>query len=241
VSVRVEEGRWVMDRGDFRAEWDPGSGRGWVRQNATPYAIDGVLRILHSLILARLGGFLVHGAGALRNGRAFVFAGLSGAGKTTISRLAPPDVRLLTDEISYIRDMGCGTRETGLGKSEELGVGDRESGVGQNEESRIPYPVPRTPAFTAFGTPFAGELARIGEKVQAPLAALFLLEQGSDNRIEPIKDADAVRELMRHVLFFAHDAELVNAVFDTVCSFVTSVPVRRLVFTPDERVWEMIT
>lgn len=103
VSVRRDAGRWVMERGDFRAEWDPQCRRGWVRQSANPYAIDGVLRILHSLILAREGGFLVHAASAVRNGRAFLFSGVSGAGKTTISRLAPPDVVLLTDEISYVR------------------------------------------------------------------------------------------------------------------------------------------
>ncbi len=83
-------------------------------------------------------------------------------------------------------------------------------------------------------------MARIGEKVQAPLAALFLLKQGPENRIEPVSNAQAVRELMRHVLFFAHDQELVGMIFQTVCDFVKSVPVRRLVFTPDARVWEMI-
>ena len=110
VSVRRDAGRWVMERGDFRAEWDPECRRGWVRQSANPYAIDGVLRILHSLILAREGGFLVHAASAVRNGRAFLFSGVSGAGKTTISRLAPPDVVLLTDEISYVEEQESGGR-----------------------------------------------------------------------------------------------------------------------------------
>src|SRR5579871_464349 len=62
VSVRLESGRWIMTRGDFRAEWDPAAGRGWVRQSVNPYSIDGVLRILHSLLLARQGGFLVNAA-----------------------------------------------------------------------------------------------------------------------------------------------------------------------------------
>ena len=84
------------------------SGRGEIRQSANPYSIDAALRILHSLILARQGGLLVHAASAVRNGRAFLFAGVSGAGKTTISRLAPADVTLLTDEISYLRRNGQG-------------------------------------------------------------------------------------------------------------------------------------
>ena len=129
VCVRRDAGRWVMERGDFRAEWDPQCHRGWVRQSANPYAIDGVLRILHSLILAREGGFLVHAASAVRKGRAFLFSGVSGAGKTTISRLAPPDVVLLTDEISYVR-----------------GVRSQESEVrSQESESRSSYSEARTP------------------------------------------------------------------------------------------------
>lgn len=125
LEVRYADGRWSMNRGDFRAQWDPVSMRGCVRQGAYPYAIDSVMRIVHSLMLAGRGGFLVHSASAVRNGRAFLFSGVSGAGKTTISRLAPPDVTLLTDEISYVRRAGecfeaCGTPFAGdLGKAGE--------------------------------------------------------------------------------------------------------------------------
>ena len=125
LEVRYADGRWTMNRGDFRAQWDPVSMRGCVRQGAYPYAIDSVMRIVHSLMLAERGGFLVHSASAVRDGRAFLFSGVSGAGKTTISRLAPPDVTLLTDEISYVRRAGecyeaCGTPFAGdLGKAGE--------------------------------------------------------------------------------------------------------------------------
>jgi hypothetical protein len=202
VSVRLESGRWIMTRGDFRAEWDPSTGHGWVRQSINPYSIDGVLRILHSLLLASQGGFLVHAASAVRHGRAFLFAGVSGAGKTTLSRLAPPDAEVLTDEISYVRPGGKG--------------------------------------YEAFGTPFAGELARIGANLRAPLAALYLLVQGPENRIEPVEAAEAARAVLRNILFFAHDQELVGRVFQSVFDFVSRVPVRRLIFTPDARAWELI-
>jgi hypothetical protein len=234
VSVRRESGGWVMERGDFRAEWDPELGRGWVRQSANPYAIDGVLRILHSLILARAGGFLVHAASAVRNGRAFVFAGVSGKGKTTLARLAPPDVILLTDEISYLRPVS----EVRSPRSEVRSPCSESRLAGP--EPPVPSPQPLTPAFEAFGTPFAGELARIGQKARAPLAALFLLEQGLENRIEVLSEGQAARELLRHVLFFAQDEELVGMIFQTVCEFVRRVPVRRLVFTKDVQVWELI-
>ena len=202
VQVRLQGGEWLLQRGDFEARWNSRVGRGHIRQSRNPYAIDSVLRIVHTLILAKQGGFLLHAASAIRGGQAFLFAGVSGAGKTTISRLAPSNVTLLTDEISYVRREG-------------------------ND-------------YFACGTPFAGELAKVGENVSAPLSALFLLEKGPENRTEPVAAAEAVRLLLRNILFFAEDTELVNLVFRSACELVERIPVRRLIFVPDERVWEMI-
>jgi hypothetical protein len=202
VQVTHRMGRWSLVRGDFRAEWDPTSRTGSIRQSANPYSIDAVLRIVHTLVLARQGGFLMHSASAVRNGKAFLFAGVSGAGKTTISRLAPRDVTLLTDEISYVRKMDNG--------------------------------------YVAFGTPFTGELAKLGENVSAPVAALYLLAQGSENRIDPITPGEAARSLLANVLFFAEDEELVQSTFHSAFEFVSRVPVSRLTFVPDARVWELI-
>ena len=202
LRIWSEEGRWHLERGDFRAEWNPRERRGKILQSLSPYAIDSVLRIVHTLIQAPEGGFLLHGASAIRNGRAFLFSGVSGAGKTTISRLAPPDSVLLTDEISYVR------RE-----------GER---------------------YLACGTPFAGELARLGENAAAPIDRLFFLAKGAENRIEPIETADALRMLLRNILFFVGDAELIQMVFRSACDFLARVPAFRLTFFPDERVWDLI-
>jgi hypothetical protein len=202
VEVSLHDGRWKIRRGDFLAHWDPAGGKGTISQSANPYSIDCVLRIVHSLTLAREGGFLLHSASAIRNGKAFLFSGVSGAGKTTISRLAPGDATLLTDEISYVRREDNG--------------------------------------FVACGTPFAGEMGRPGENCSAPLAALFFLAKGRENRIETIAPGDAARMLMRNILFFANDAELVKQVFRAAFEFVERVPVRRLTFFPNKRVWEQI-
>jgi hypothetical protein len=202
LEVKIEAGEWLLKRGDFRARWNPESRMGRIRQSRSPYAIDAVLRIVHSLMLARQGGFLAHAASAIRGGNAFLFSGVSGAGKTTISRLAPADTTLLTDEISYVR------RE-----------GDR---------------------YVACGTPFAGELARVGENCSAPLSAFFFLEKGLQNSIEPIEPTKAIQRLLRNILFFADDPELVNLVFQSACEFATLVPMHRLVFVPDPTVWDII-
>jgi hypothetical protein len=202
VSVTHRAGQWLLQRGDFYAEWDPATGHGLIRQTANPYSIDGVLRIVHTLVLANQGGFLLHSASAIRNGKAFLFAGVSGAGKTTISRLAPADATLLTDEISYVRKLDEG--------------------------------------YVAFGTPFTGELAKLGENTSAPIGALYLLAQGPENRIDPVTIADAGRGLLANMLFFAEDPEMVQCAFRAACDFVDQVPVYRLTFVPDARVWEMI-
>ena len=156
-SVAWDSGRWLMERGDFRAEWNPSTARGRIQQTINPYSLDSVLRIVHTLLLAREGGFLVHASSAIRNGRAFLFAGVSGAGKTTIARLAPPDAALLTDEISYV------TRQD-----------DR---------------------YVAVGTPFFGELARVGENLHAPIECVVPARQrpGKQNRAcrrKPTPSAD---------------------------------------------------
>jgi hypothetical protein len=202
VRVTQRAGRWLLERGDFRAEWEPALRRGSIRQTANPYSIDAVLRIVHTLVLAKQGGFLLHSASAIRNRKAFLFAGVSGAGKTTISRLAPPDTTLLTDEISYMR----------------------------KQDDR----------YMAYGTPFTGELAKLGENASARVEVLYLLAQGPENRIESVSVADAGRELLANMLFFAEDPEMVHWAFQAACDFVHRVPVRRLTFVPDARVWEMI-
>jgi len=202
VQVSWNSGQWHMARGDFRAQFNPAALRGRIRQTINPYSLDSVLRIVHTLLLARQGGFLVHASSAVRNGKAFLFAGISGAGKTTMARLAPADAKLLTDEISYVSFLQ-----------------DR---------------------YIAIGTPFFGELSRVGENVSAPIACLYLLAKGDKNTIEDVSGVDAVRGLLENILFFAKEPELVTIVFEAACSFVKRVPVRRLTFVPDNRVWELI-
>lgn len=202
VRVTRRSAVWTFGRGDFHAECNMASKLGTIRQSANLYSIDAALRIFHTIMLASRGGFLLHSASAIRNGKAYLFAGPSGVGKTTIASLAPIDATLLTDEVSYVRKCAEG--------------------------------------FAAFGTPFAGELAKFGENVSAPIAGLYLLEQGSANRSEPIRASDSVRAVLANILFFAEDHELVRSVFRCACQFVNCVPVYRLTFLPDFRVWEHV-
>jgi hypothetical protein len=194
--------RWIISRGDFRAEWHAADNLGRIRQAAYPYAIDSFMRIVHSLVLAERGGFLVHSASVVRNGRGFLFAGVSGSGKTTISRLAPPDVKVLTDEISYVRRSGDG--------------------------------------YQAYGTPFFGDMGAPGENITAPVAALYLLTHGQEDRAEALSPSLSVQRLLRNILFFADEGGLVERLFGSACEFVSRVPVYQLTFRPHGAVWNLI-
>lgn len=66
------------------------------------YALDSLLRILLSWKLTGCNGFLLHAATVIRNGKAYVFTGRSGAGKSTVASLSPKG-SVLTDEISLLR------------------------------------------------------------------------------------------------------------------------------------------
>ena len=66
------------------------------------YALDSLLRILLTMVLLPRRGFLLHAASVVRDGRAYVFTGRSGAGKSTVASLSPAGT-VLTDEISLLR------------------------------------------------------------------------------------------------------------------------------------------
>jgi hypothetical protein len=66
------------------------------------YALDSLLRVLLSWKLLSHEGFLLHAATIVRNGKAYVFTGRSGAGKSTAAAMSP-EGSVLTDEISLLR------------------------------------------------------------------------------------------------------------------------------------------
>jgi hypothetical protein len=95
--------RFRVTRGDFAGMVDLAQGcASLTLADANPYAIDSFLRVLYSLALLEAQGLVVHAASVIRDGRAYLFCGHSGSGKTTITRLSP-DATLLSDELSIVR------------------------------------------------------------------------------------------------------------------------------------------
>jgi hypothetical protein len=66
------------------------------------YALDSLIRVFLSWKLLEHRGFLLHAATVIRDGKAYIFTGRSGAGKSTVASLSPQG-SVLTDEISLLR------------------------------------------------------------------------------------------------------------------------------------------
>jgi hypothetical protein len=97
----------LFDEGNWSRLRDLG-GHSWFQ---LPHPLD---QLLFLAPLARVGAFLLHAAGAVIDGKAFVFAGHSGDGKTTLSRLlAAEGLPLLSDERIALRKEKIGFRAYG--------------------------------------------------------------------------------------------------------------------------------
>ena len=97
------DGRLYFPFPDYEGEIDLGRG---VAEIAVPRSsavedADYFIRVTTSLLVFRAGGILLHGAGIIRNGKACIFLGHSGSGKTTVARLSPND-QVLNDDLVVI-------------------------------------------------------------------------------------------------------------------------------------------
>jgi len=87
--------------------------RGEGHCEASPFALDCVLRVLFATLLPRVGGMLIHGCGLRHAAVGVLFPGVSGSGKTTLARKAPDADDVLSDEIVAVRRLDDGWRVFG--------------------------------------------------------------------------------------------------------------------------------
>ena len=106
ISRRLDGARLIVERADLRGELDLDARplRARFRVAGHDHSVESAMRVALSVALPRRGGLLVHASAVERHGRAHVFAGVSGAGKSTIAALldgVPGFVRL-ADELVVI-------------------------------------------------------------------------------------------------------------------------------------------
>jgi len=96
--------RVVFEQPGLKGHIDLAQREAWVQfaSRNCEEQLDYFLRVLYSLLLFESGGLLVHGAGVVRGGMAYVFLGPSGSGKTTVSILSGKEL-VLNDDLMILR------------------------------------------------------------------------------------------------------------------------------------------
>ena len=102
-----------------RIDWRPELGGVlWTHEDGGerfPGIFENFLRVLVAYRLLDLGGVVLHSAGVVRDGAAFLFLGRSGAGKTTVARLSQAQgAEVLSDDLNALcAGAAAGTAGTG--------------------------------------------------------------------------------------------------------------------------------
>ncbi len=168
--------------------------------NPLRYPVD---QLLLMLILARRQGAVIHSAGINFFDRTCLFPGISGAGKSTISRLCAGkrDMEILSDDRIIVK---------------------------QDDDG-----------FRAYGTPWSGE-AGIAVNRSAPLAAVFFLKKGEENRITKLSPAEALKLLLPTVSIPWFDPAGRDGVLNFCDRLLSATPLYKLSFTTDGTVADFL-
>jgi len=189
---------WLPDRpGMEGALWTPEDGG-----ERFPGVFENFLRVLVAYRLLELGGAVLHSAGVVKDGAAFLFLGRSGAGKTTVARLSlAQGADVLSDDLNAVIAAGSGTA---------VGSGTA-AGWGAAGASRVAGAADTTATATTAGCavlklPFTGDLGeRRAVRPPVPLGGLLRLEQAEADALVPLSRAETLACLLACTPFVNRD------------------------------------
>jgi len=209
--VRTGE-RFTVERLDFRAAIDLGTGRGELSFVGLG-GVQSFLRVACALYLAPLGGVLVHSCSIIREGRAYLFVGESGAGKSTIARLSAPSL-ILSDEVSAIAP----APEGGYRCHATPFWGDLADDVDER-----------------------GQRIKLREEpASAPLVRILFPRKDVRDSVEPATRMAAFTEMAREVFVFGDDDPTTRAITASCGRIVDSVPAADLHFRKSPEFWSSL-
>lgn len=90
-----------------------------------------------------------------------------------------------------------------------------------------------------FGTPWLGKISDCVNR-SAPLKAIFVLEQSSDNSVKRLDVKDAIKGLLPRCFMPFYDRNLMNMAIDVLEKIIEAVPVYLMKCRPDEASVEMV-
>ena len=142
---------------------------------------------------------------------------------------------------SGIDDNGKGivfVGHSGAGKSTQVGLWSKFPGVTAMNDDRIAVRVKNGNAV-AYGTPWGGT-ANIARNHRAPLAAIVVLEQATENEIHPVQQSAAAPLLLPRTFLPYWDQALMCQAIDILGRLLDCVPVYRLRCQPEPDVIPLV-
>jgi hypothetical protein len=175
--------------------------RGRFRVEDGANSLEAAIRIGVSIALPRRGAMILHASAVVAEGRAHVFAGVSGAGKSTIATMladACPAVYKVSDELLIAAPAQRDERADDTG-------------------------------WCAHVTPFIGS-GGLSHRTYHPIAGIHFLVQAASHQRSPMSRADGLRELMHHVLVYVAEPDTAGRVLSAAMALTAAVPCDRLAF-----------
>jgi hypothetical protein len=90
----------------------------------------------------------------------------------------------------------------------------------------------------AYGTPWPGE-AGIATNKGLPLAGIFFITHGQENRITPLNSRSAFERFLPVTSIPWYDRDMVSPILCYLEDLVTTIPAYEILFTPDDSVVDM--
>jgi hypothetical protein len=108
TNTNFQDGVLHFSAPGYQGFIDEKAKRGYLRlSSAQPVEdIDYFLRVVLALLVHQAGGILMHTAAIVRNGRAYLFFGHSGSGKTTVCRVSDANYKILNDDLILLLPQG---------------------------------------------------------------------------------------------------------------------------------------
>ncbi len=124
------------------------------------------------------------------------------------------------------------TGPSGIGKSTQANIWQQHLGAQIINGDRAAVRKTSTD-WVAYGSPFAGT-SGIYKNDSAPLAAIIVLQQASENRLQPLHPTEALRHIYPELSIHHWDKAFVAKATDIAIALLTDVPIYLLECRPDE-------